>query len=69
MSEQEKFYHQANEFIDRNRVELPLGEAYAKFSFWRAIWTSAPGQLVLVLAILGLFYEERAILFRIRQIR
>jgi len=54
MSEQEKFYHEANDFIDRNRLELQLGEAYAKFSFWRAIWTSKLGQLVIVLALLGL---------------
>ena len=62
MSESEKFYEEASDFIDRNRIELQLGEAFAKFSFWSAIWASKSGQLVIVLALLGLFYGERAIL-------
>ena len=62
MSEQEKFYHEANEFIERNRLELQLGEAYAKFSFWRAVFGSKPGQIVFMLALLGLWYGEHALM-------
>jgi hypothetical protein len=59
MSEQEKFYEEANDFIDRNRLELQLGEAYEKFSFWKSIGTSKLGQLVIVLVLLGLCFGTR----------
>jgi hypothetical protein len=43
MSEQEKFYHEANEFIDRDRTTLLVGEFVAKFLFWRKLFTSKFG--------------------------
>jgi hypothetical protein len=63
IGEEEIFYQKANEFVDRNHQELELGEAYAKFYFWKSVWGSVPGQLALALSVIGLYNITRTYAF------
>ena len=44
------------------RPKLQLGEAYAKFSFWRAIFGSQVGQIVFMLGLFALWCGEHALM-------
>jgi hypothetical protein len=56
VSEEEEFYGSINRFAKENSTEIALGVAYAKYSFWRAIFCSPLGQVSLALIILGLYW-------------
>ncbi len=44
-SEQEKFYKTVNHVVDDHATQISLGLAYGKYRFWKAIFTSTPGQI------------------------
>ena len=52
--EQEKFYHDVHQVVDRNRVELAGVEVYGKYRFWKAIFGSSIAQVVFALVFIGL---------------
>jgi hypothetical protein len=52
--EQEKFYRDVNQVVDRNRFELTVLEGYGKFRFWKAFFGSPFVYIPLMLAFLGL---------------
>jgi hypothetical protein len=52
--EQEKFYRNVNQVVDRNRFELAVLEGYGKFRFWEAFFGSPFVYIPLMLAFLGL---------------
>ncbi len=55
-SEQEKFYKTVNRVVDEHSTEISLGLAYGKYRFWKAIFASKFGQVVLMLILMGLFW-------------
>jgi hypothetical protein len=54
-NEEERFYGRANDLVDRNSGKLEVLEAYAEYSFWKAIFGSWPGVFIIGLSMMGFF--------------
>jgi hypothetical protein len=52
--EQEKFYRNINDVVDRNKTELTMLEGYGKYRFWKAFFSNPFVQVPLFLAFIGL---------------
>jgi hypothetical protein len=53
-SEQEQFYKRANRVVDEHSTEISLGLAYGKYRFWKAVFGSKPGKIIIILILAGI---------------
>jgi hypothetical protein len=47
-TEQERFYGNVNHFADQHAGELNLGVSVVRFEFWKFLFCSGPGQLIVI---------------------